>query len=91
MQDPLKGRGDSKFTRGKKRLAMVIGLSVFYLEMLGLLGFVYATFLFALGLMKVFGVRGIARPCLIAAAVAVFSYVVFYEIFRVPLPRSRLF
>ena len=71
---------------GRRRVVTLLGLLVLYVVLLPVLGFLLATALFALPLVRVLGLSSWPRAALTAAANAVASHVVFKHWLGMPLP-----
>lgn len=74
--------------RDALRVAGVVGLLLFYVAVLELLGFILATVIFLLGALLLAGARHPLALILVPTGVSVVLFYVFYELLRVSLPRG---
>lgn len=74
--------------RDALRVAGVVGLLLFYVAVLELLGFILATFIFLVGALLLAGARRPLTLILVPTGVSVVLFYVFYELLRVSLPRG---
>jgi putative tricarboxylic transport membrane protein len=70
------------------RVAGIVGLLLFYVVVLELLGFVLATIIFLASALLLAGARRPLALTLVPTGVSVVLYYVFYELLRVSLPRG---
>jgi hypothetical protein len=78
--------GPVDFGRSPARALAFLAVLMLYAGLLGMLGFLPATFLATLALLKVGELRGLVRPIAIAACFAGGVWLLFGRILQLPLP-----
>ena len=87
------GKGDAasvKFNISWKRFALLVGISLLYALLLNTLGYLLASFLFLLAVLKIAGVEGWKKQLAIALIAAVAFYLIFKVALGVMLPAGLL-
>jgi putative tricarboxylic transport membrane protein len=86
MVAPADGSGAWPDAPGRRRVAVVFGLLALYVAGLPLLGFLPATALFLLILLRYLGAFSWATTLVLAGAIAIAAHVVFKHWLAMPLP-----
>lgn len=77
-----------KFTfLGAVKIVMLVSIIWLYTQVLGPLGFVYATSLLMIATFKILGLKSWGKAILFSIGISVFLFFLFRGLFMVPLPR----
>lgn len=79
------------FAKNPKRFFLLIILLCFYVFIMEYLGFVVSSLIFLPSCMFAMGYKNILRSFIISVFVVAFVYVLFVQVFEIPLPESSLF
>ena len=73
------------------RATVTVGISIVYLVLMQVLGFLISTVLFLFGLMTFIGHKGLVIRIISSGAVTVCIYSIFYFFLKIPIPNGILF
>ncbi len=79
------------FTENPKRFVALVGLLILYVGLMGYFGFIISTLIFLPLTMYAMGYGKIVYSLIYAVMIVAFVYLLFVQVFDIPLPESTLF